>query len=96
MFASQVKSLRLHWAYEEGDMLDLMTRKLQINRFNLSLTPHEGIFKTALPEFKALRDFEWIGYPEMRADMVQAVLASHKHLHGLGLMCVKLFTLLPL
>ncbi|KAF9480642.1 hypothetical protein BDN70DRAFT_856497 [Pholiota conissans] len=69
VFASRVKSLRLHWAYEEGDMLDLMTR----------------IFKTALPEFKALRDFEWIGYPEMRADMVQAVLASHKHLHGLGL-----------
>ncbi|KAH9476900.1 hypothetical protein JR316_0010816 [Psilocybe cubensis] len=69
VFASQVKSLRLHWAYEEGDMLDLMTR----------------IFKTALPEFKALRDFEWIGYPEMRADMVQAVYASHKHLHGLGL-----------
>lgn len=47
---------------------------------------HSGIFKTALPEFKELRDFEWIGYPEMRADMVQAVLASHKHLHGLGLM----------
>ncbi|KAF8962211.1 hypothetical protein BDZ97DRAFT_1130863 [Flammula alnicola] len=69
IFASRVKSLRLHWAYEEGDMLDLMTR----------------IFKTALLEFKALRDFEWIGYPEMRADMVQAVLASHKHLHGLGL-----------
>ncbi|KAF8154245.1 hypothetical protein B0H34DRAFT_661953 [Crassisporium funariophilum] len=69
VFASRVKSLRLHWAYEEGDMLDLMTR----------------IFKTALPEFRALRDFEWIGYPEMRADMVQAVLASHKHLHGLGL-----------
>ncbi|KAF8900469.1 hypothetical protein CPB84DRAFT_1815399 [Gymnopilus junonius] len=69
VFASRVKSLRLHWAYEEGDMLDLMTR----------------IFKTALPEFKALRDFEWIGYPEMRADMVQVVLASHKHLHGLGL-----------
>ncbi|KAF9033130.1 hypothetical protein BJ165DRAFT_1515789 [Panaeolus papilionaceus] len=69
VFASRVKSLRLHWAYEEGDMLDLMTR----------------IFRTALPEFKALKDFEWIGYPEMRADMVQAVLASHKHLHGLGL-----------
>ncbi len=28
VFASRVKSLRLHWAYEEGDMLDLMTRKL--------------------------------------------------------------------
>jgi hypothetical protein len=46
----------------------------------------EGIFRTALPEFKALRDFEWIGYPEMRADMVQAVLATHSHLHSLGLM----------
>ncbi|KAF8064383.1 hypothetical protein FPV67DRAFT_219414 [Lyophyllum atratum] len=69
VFASRVKSLRLHWAYEEGDMLDLMTR----------------IFKTALPEFKALVEFEWIGYPEMRAEMVQAVLASHPHLRGLGL-----------
>ncbi|KAL0952649.1 hypothetical protein HGRIS_006893 [Hohenbuehelia grisea] len=69
VFASRIKSLRLHWAYEEGDMLDLMTR----------------IFRTALPEFRALRDFEWIGYPELRADMVQAVLASHPHLHGLGL-----------
>lgn len=27
VFASRVKSLRLHWAYEEGDMLDLMTRE---------------------------------------------------------------------
>ena len=26
VFASQIKVLRLHWAYEEGDMLDLMTR----------------------------------------------------------------------
>ncbi|KAJ7867925.1 hypothetical protein B0H14DRAFT_3861652 [Mycena olivaceomarginata] len=41
-FASLVKSLRLHWAYEEGDMLDLMVR----------------IFRSALPEFKALRDFD--------------------------------------
>ncbi|KAF4586299.1 hypothetical protein EYR40_010307 [Pleurotus pulmonarius] len=69
VFASRVKSLRLHWAYEEGDMLDLMAR----------------IFRTALPEFKALEDFEWIGYPEMRADMVQAVLQSHSHLQSLGL-----------
>lgn len=65
----RVKSLRLHWAYEEGDMLDLMIR----------------IFRTALPEFRALEDFEWIGYPEMRAEMVQAVLKSHQGLHGLGL-----------
>ncbi|KAG6917132.1 hypothetical protein DXG01_003722 [Tephrocybe rancida] len=69
VFASRVKSLRLHWAYEEGDMLDLMAR----------------IFKTALPEFKSLVDFEWIGYPEMRAEMVQTVLASHPQLRGLGL-----------
>ncbi|KAG6864419.1 hypothetical protein C0991_009632 [Blastosporella zonata] len=69
VFASRVKSLRLHWAYEEGDMLDLMAR----------------IFKTALPEFRSLVDFEWIGYPEMRAEMVQAVLASHPRLRGLGL-----------
>ncbi|KAJ6626001.1 hypothetical protein B0H10DRAFT_1999879 [Mycena sp. CBHHK59/15] len=69
VFASRVKSLRLHWAYEEGDMLDLMIR----------------IFRATLPEFKALRDFEWIGYPEMRAETVQTVLATHAHLHGLGL-----------
>ncbi|KAJ3762745.1 hypothetical protein EV360DRAFT_92279 [Lentinula raphanica] len=69
VFARRVKSLRLHWAYEEGDMLDLMMR----------------LFRTALPEFKALEDFEWIGYPELRADMVQTILRSHRHLHGLGL-----------
>ncbi|KAJ8519282.1 hypothetical protein ONZ45_g3757 [Pleurotus djamor] len=69
VFASRVKSLRLHWAYEEGDMLDLMAR----------------IFRTALPEFKALQDFEWIGYPELRAEMVQTILASHSHIHSLGL-----------
>lgn len=50
-------------------MLDLMAR----------------IFKTALPEFRSLKDFEWIGYPEMRAEMVKAVLASHPNLQGLGL-----------
>ncbi|KAJ6489825.1 hypothetical protein C8R45DRAFT_901436 [Mycena sanguinolenta] len=69
VFASRVKSLRLHWAYEEGDMLDLMIR----------------IFRSTLPEFKALRDFEWIGYPEMSAEIVQTILATHPHLHGLGL-----------
>jgi hypothetical protein len=25
----------------------------------------------ALPEFRALEEFEWIGYPELQADMVQ-------------------------
>ncbi|KAJ7153420.1 hypothetical protein C8R43DRAFT_1001883 [Mycena crocata] len=69
VFASRVKTLRLHWAYEEGDMLDLMIR----------------IFRSTLPEFKALQDFEWIGYPEMRAEMVQTVLSTHSQLHGLGL-----------
>jgi len=29
------------------------------------------IFKTALPEFRALEEFEWMGYPELQADMVQ-------------------------
>lgn len=69
VFASRIKCLRLHWAYEEGDMLDLMLR----------------IFRTSLPEFKDLREFEWIGYPELRAEMVQAILPSHCRLQGLGL-----------
>jgi len=59
----------LHWAYVEGDMLDVMSR----------------IFRNTLPAFKALREFEWIGYPELRADMVQTVLASHPHIRSLGL-----------
>ena len=28
VFASRIKILRLHWAIEEGDMLDLLTRAL--------------------------------------------------------------------
>ena len=44
-----------------------------------------GMFKSALPAFVALREFEWIGYPELRADMVQAVLQAHPHLQTLGL-----------
>ena len=43
------------------------------------------MFKSALPAFVALREFEWIGYPELRADMVQAVLQAHPHLQTLGL-----------
>ncbi|KAH9924241.1 hypothetical protein B0H21DRAFT_781435 [Amylocystis lapponica] len=43
-FANQVKTLRLHWAYEEGDMLDLMTR----------------LFRTALPALKALHGAEMV------------------------------------
>ncbi|KII90118.1 hypothetical protein PLICRDRAFT_40319 [Plicaturopsis crispa FD-325 SS-3] len=68
-FACRIKTLRLHWSYEESDMLDLVSR----------------IFRSTIPEFKSLREFEWIGYPEMRKDMVRAVLASHPHLHSLGL-----------
>ncbi|KAF9262077.1 hypothetical protein L218DRAFT_945606 [Marasmius fiardii PR-910] len=68
-FAGLVKSLRLHWAIEEGDMLDLMIRT----------------FRTALSVFKSLKDFEWIGYPELRADMVQSILSTHPHLLRLGL-----------
>ncbi|KAJ2931938.1 hypothetical protein H1R20_g5163, partial [Candolleomyces eurysporus] len=68
-FAARIKCLRIHWAYEEDDMLGLVQR----------------IFKHALPAFKSLEEFEWIGYPEMRAEMVKLVLASHPHLHGLGL-----------
>lgn len=51
-----------------------------------------GIFREALPAFKALQEFEWIGYPEMRQDMIQAVLTSHPQLHGLGLMCGQYFS----
>jgi len=71
-FARLVKSLRLHWAFEDGDMLDLMIRTL----------------RGALPAFKELKDFEWIGYPEMKAEMVQIVLDAHPKIQGLGLVYV--------
>ena len=61
-------------------MLDLMARESAvgwIKSYKLNSNTYQGIFSTALPEFKALRDFEWIGYPEMRMNMVQTVLASH-------------------
>ena len=45
-----------------------------------------GIFSSALPEFKALEEFEWIGYPELQADMVKVLLKSHPILSKLGLM----------
>jgi hypothetical protein len=45
-----------------------------------------GLFRTALPEFKALREFEWIGYPELQAEMVQVLFKSHPKLVKLGLM----------
>jgi hypothetical protein len=47
-----------------------------------------GIFRSALPEFKALEEFEWIGYPELQADMVKVLLKSHPNLAKLGLMYV--------
>ncbi|KZT03268.1 uncharacterized protein LAESUDRAFT_659991 [Laetiporus sulphureus 93-53] len=68
-FAARVRTLRLHWAYEEGDMFDLILR----------------LFRAALPAFAALREFEWIGYPEMRVEMVRTLLSSHPRLQGLGL-----------
>ncbi|EKM74787.1 hypothetical protein AGABI1DRAFT_132904 [Agaricus bisporus var. burnettii JB137-S8] len=67
-FALLVKCLRVHWAYEEGELLDIMLR----------------VFRTALPEFIALKEFEWIGYPELRQDMVQSILASHPRLVAFG------------
>ena len=45
-----------------------------------------GMFRTALPSFKALKEFEWIGYPELRDENVDAVLQSHPGLYSLGLM----------
>ncbi|KAL0065624.1 hypothetical protein AAF712_007402 [Marasmius tenuissimus] len=86
-FASLVKSLRLHWAIEEGDMLDLMIRAsffLRADRYMLS-TKVTGTFRTALSAFTSLKDFEWIGYPELRVDMVQSLFATHPNLHRLAL-----------
>ncbi|KAJ3559048.1 hypothetical protein NP233_g11361 [Leucocoprinus birnbaumii] len=67
-FSRRVKVLRVHWAYEEGELLDLMLR----------------VFKSGLPEFCALREFEWIGYPELRQDMVQFLLSYIPKLSSLG------------
>ena len=44
-----------------------------------------GLFREALPFFTALKEFEWIGYPELRDDNVKVVLDSHPNLHSLGL-----------
>ena len=60
--------------------------------YKLNNNTYQGIFTTALPELKALlRDFEKNGYPEMRMNMVQTVLVSHKHLRGLEHMYVITF-----
>lgn len=69
VFSRRIKALRIHWAYGGGEMLDVMSR----------------IFRTALPEFRGLEEFEWIGYPELDADMVQVLLKSHPDLIKLGL-----------
>ncbi|KAH9953480.1 hypothetical protein BC827DRAFT_1146062 [Russula dissimulans] len=69
LFSGRIKVLRVHWAYDDGDMLDVMTR----------------VFRSALPEFKALEEFEWIGYPELQADMIQVLLRTHPNLAKLGL-----------
>ncbi|KAH9029242.1 hypothetical protein EDB85DRAFT_2091001 [Lactarius pseudohatsudake] len=68
-FSRIIKALRIHWAYVSGDMLKIMSR----------------LFRTALPEFRALEELEWIGYPELRADTVKALLKSHPNLVKLGL-----------
>lgn len=68
-FAIRIKTLRLHWAMEDGDLLDLLIR----------------IFRTTLPAFKGLTEFEWIGYPELGRDCVQAMQASHPRLQRLGM-----------
>ncbi|KAI9450284.1 hypothetical protein F5148DRAFT_1277868 [Russula earlei] len=68
-FSRRIKVLRVHWAYDDGDMLGVMSR----------------VFRSALPEFRALEEFEWIGYPELQADMVQVLLTSHPNLSKLGL-----------
>ena len=44
------------------------------------------MFRTALPDFVSLREFQWIGYPELRAEMVQAVFTHHPNIQSLGLM----------
>ncbi|KAH9976596.1 hypothetical protein BGW80DRAFT_1436025 [Lactifluus volemus] len=69
LFSRRIRTLRVHWAYDGGDMLEVMSR----------------LFRTALPEFKALQEFEWIGYPELQAEMVQVLFQSHPKLVKLGL-----------
>ena len=86
-FSKKIKRLRLHWSYEEGDTFDLMARGLPLLPCcNALLISVSGIFRTVLPEFTSLREFQWIGYPELRADMVQAVFTHHPNIQSLGLM----------
>ena len=85
-FAKKVRRLRLHWSYEEGDTFDLVARELCSSSYlDTPLTFEPGIFRAALPEFTSLREFQWIGYPELRAEMVQAVFMHHPNIQSLGL-----------
>ena len=64
-----------------------MARELYfLLRDGLVLTFRLGIFRTVLPEFSSLREFQWIGYPELRAEMVQAIFTHHPNIQSLGLM----------
>ena len=84
-FAGLVKTLRIHWAYEDGDMLDLMFRKcIFISCINLITIYLVGIFRNAIPGFTSLQEFEWIGYPEMSGDFVNILYSHHPYLHALG------------
>jgi hypothetical protein len=86
-FAKKIKRLRLHWSYEEGDTFDLMTREPRSLWYWIPLLSFKsGIFRTVLPEFSSLREFQWIGYPELRAEMVQAIFMHHPNIQSLGLM----------
>lgn len=38
-FAMRVKTLRIHWAYEEGEMLDLMMSELYLLQLHSALDP---------------------------------------------------------
>lgn len=87
VFAKRVKTLRIHWAYEEGDILDLMLSEYSLMEFVFIIDGvYLGLFREALPFFTALKEFEWIGYPELRENDVQAVLESQPDLQSLGLM----------
>jgi hypothetical protein len=45
-----------------------------------------GLFRDSIPTFTSLREFEWIGYPEMQSEMVEALYKSHPRLQSIGLM----------
>jgi hypothetical protein len=82
LFSRRIKALRIHWAYAGGDMLEVMSSECEDCCFQ-DLSAHSfqpGILRTVLPEFRALEEFEGIGSPELRADMVQALLQSHPSL----------------